>query len=337
IEVTEGLERALGEEGWRMQDDDGASESDSERESNSDAAADEGGVLDGQGRDRSSSASQATVGEAAADQDDVNAQLFTGGLEKLRRDLEETYVLDNVAQVSYAVAVNIHCLKSAAGGDSGSDKDEEVLCMLADRRRVLEAYGGNARAFTFYPLGFHQRYGNFSSPRPPPFLQDLLTLTEYNLSQRNGEQDVFRAGFFQAYTNVKRSIRHGPRDLLATKGIATAALTLPPSAAAQAPARVGQKQAKLLLRHNGLLKSGDSSKPFARERERVELAIREEELACRMEQVFTAYTDRFVDSQNISREILNPVSQTMKFFLRQPRQYIGILRTFKPDIFPKIL
>jgi hypothetical protein len=38
---------------------------------------------------------------------------------------------------------------------------------------------------------------------------------------------VLSRDYFQGYSNIKRSIRRNPEDLLVTQGIATAALTLP--------------------------------------------------------------------------------------------------------------
>lgn len=35
------------------------------------------------------------------------------------------------------------------------------------------------------------------------------------------------SGFFQGYSNLKRSIRYRPYDLLASHGLAIAALTIP--------------------------------------------------------------------------------------------------------------
>ena len=90
-----------------------------------------------------------------------------------------------------------------------------------------------ARDFTFYPLAFHPAYGNFSSTRPPAFLNNnILTVMRDNMSFLNGGADVLSAGYSQGYSNIKRSIRHAPEDLLTTKGVATRALTLPESEAA---------------------------------------------------------------------------------------------------------
>ena len=101
--------------------------------------------------------------------------------------------------------------------------------MLADRNMVAKEYSRPCD-LTFYPLAFHPAYRNFSSPEPPAFLTDnLLAILKDNMSFENDGADVLSCGYFQAYSNIKRSIRHAPDDLLVTKGIATAALTLPES------------------------------------------------------------------------------------------------------------
>jgi hypothetical protein len=79
---------------------------------------------------------------------------------------------------------------------------------------------------TFYPLANHHAYGNFASGRPPAFLDNVLTILRDNLSFENDGADVLYAGYFQGYSNIKRAIRHAPDDLLASKGIATAAMAL---------------------------------------------------------------------------------------------------------------
>ncbi|EEU33880.1 uncharacterized protein NECHADRAFT_89060 [Fusarium vanettenii 77-13-4] len=61
----------------------------------------------------------------------------------------------------------------------------------------------------------------------------------------NQGADMLSFGFFQGYSNLKRSIRHRPDDLLASHGLATAALTIP-STEAQRTARLRDKQQRLL-------------------------------------------------------------------------------------------
>lgn len=104
--------------------------------------------------------------------------LFMGGLEQLRTELEDKYVLDSIETVSYALAVDINCLD----GHSSDPDNKPARCLLADRNMVLREYQG-LRDFTFYPLAFHPAYGNFSSPRPPAFLMDnLLAVMQENMS-----------------------------------------------------------------------------------------------------------------------------------------------------------
>ncbi|KAL6354027.1 hypothetical protein LRP88_12658 [Fusarium phalaenopsidis] len=166
--------------------------------------------------------------------------------------------------------------------------------------------------YTFYPLGFHPAYGNFTSDRPPAFLDsDLFTVMKENMSHQNQGADVLSFGFFQGYSNLKRSIRHGPHDLLASHGLATAALTIP-STEAQRTARLKDKQQRLLAQVRGRLTPDNpgASTPFARERQRVEAAMQANEFAFRFEQVIS------IDA---------------------PRLVRRILRRFSPDIFPGVM
>ena len=95
-----------------------------------------------------------------------------------------------------------------------------------------------------------------------------------NMSFRNDGADVLSFGFFHAYSNIKRTIRSRPNDLLARKGIATAALTLPPSEAARNH-NIRARQQRLLRTLRGELtpEQPKSSTPFTRERERIDAAI----------------------------------------------------------------
>lgn len=267
-----------------------------------------------------------------SDYDDDN--LYTDGLRELRTALERKYVLDHIDTISYALAVDLNCLDI-----SSADKEHApARCLLADRNMVSREFQGS-RHFTFFPLGFHPAYGNFSSPQPPAFLTDhLLTVMRDNMSYRNGGADPLRYGHFQGYSNIKRSIRHSPDDLLATKGIATAALTLPEDEA-QVSNRVRSKRQRLIRQMQGQLTPDDpdSTKPFARERQRIDTAIKGEEFAFRMEQVVHVQAGRLTDSQRHFTTILHPIFQLIRFFLHEPQAYIHLLRSFRPSVFPGVL
>jgi hypothetical protein len=199
--------------------------------------------------------------------------LFVGGLQQLRTELESKYVLGHIETVSYALAADINCLD----GQSSDQGDKLARCLLANRDLVLQEYQ-RPHDFTFYPLAFYPAYGNFSSPRPPAFLADnVLTVMQENMSYQHNGASVLTCGYFQGYSNIKRSIRHGPDDLLATQGVATAALTLP-DRDGNISARVASRRDRLLQRLKGRLTPDDpkSSKPFFREAQRIENAIAEE-------------------------------------------------------------
>jgi hypothetical protein len=260
--------------------------------------------------------------------------LFTGGLQQLRTELEQKYILDSIETVSYALAVDINCLD----GRSPDPNEKLARCLLADRNMVLQEFRA-VRDFTFYPLAFHPAYGNFSSPRPPAFLMDnLLAVMQENMSYQHNGASVLHYGYFQGYSNIKRSIRHGPDDLLATKGVATAALALP-DRDGNLSARVATRRERLLQRLQGQLTptDPDSSKPFARERQRIEQAILQEEYAFRIEQVLSVQASRLSEDRRSFSTILSPIFQLIRFFVEEPQTYTHLFRSFRPTVFPGIL
>jgi hypothetical protein len=159
-----------------------------------------------------------------------------------------------------------------------------------------------------------------------------------NMSFQNDGADVLSCDYFQAYSNIKRSIRYNPEDLLVTQGIATAALTLPESAA-KGSARVRGIQQRLLRRMQGSATPDDpeASRPFARERQRIQHAVVESEFAFRMEQVISLDVARLTPSRRNLRTILRPIFQLMRFYLQETQHYTHLLRCFRPTVFPQIL
>jgi len=246
-----------------------------------------------------------TLGASASLQASYDYQdLFVGGLHQLRTELEDKYVLDNIETVSYALAVDLNCLD----GHSPDPENKLARCLLANRNLVLREYRG-LRDFTFYPLAFYLAYGNFSSPQPPTFLMDnLLAVMQENMSYQHNGAGVLSYGYFQGYSNIKRSIWHRPDDLLATKGIATAALALP-NRDGSLSARVAAKRDRLLqhLRGQSTPDNPASSRPFVREGQRIERAMLEEEYAFRMEQVLSVQVLRLTSDHRSFSTVLRPI------------------------------
>jgi hypothetical protein len=284
-------------------------------------------------RELGSQGSPSTESLHHVDSNSYTDDLYTSGLHQLRTELELKYALENIENVSYALAVNVNGLDGRSPLPT-----KPARCFLADRNAVSREYQA-PREYTFYPLAFHPGYGNFTSPKPPAFLMDhLLSVLQENLSYRNLGNSVLRCGYFQAYSNIKRSIRHGPEDLLVTQGIATAALAIPRAEAATSGHKQG-KQQRLLHRLTGSQTpdNPNSSKPFARERQRIESAIQEEEFAFRMEQVLSIQVSRLIGEQRSFSTVLSPIFQLMRFFLKEPHHYVPLLRSFDPEVFPRIL
>jgi hypothetical protein len=159
----------------------------------------------------------------------------------------------------------------------------------------------SSSAMTFYPMAFHPAYGNFTSAGPPRFLRDhVLSVMEDNMSFQNDGADVLSCKHFQAYSNIKRLIQYNPKDLLVTQGIATAALTLPKSVASgSARAHAKAKQERLLQQLQGKATPNDpgSSRPFARERQRIQKAVADDEFAFHMEQLLSINVAQLVPQQ----------------------------------------
>jgi hypothetical protein len=264
--------------------------------------------------------------------------LYSDGLRHLLTELDQKYNLENISSISYALAVDLHCLDVSS---RSSDAPPTALSLLADRNLVRREYASarGASGVTFYPMAFHPAYGNFTSPGPPLFLKDhVLSVMRDNMSFQNDGADVLSCEYFQAYSNIKRSIRYNPEDLLVTQGVATAALTLPLSEA-QSSGRVRAKQQQLLGRLQGdkTPQDPDASKPFARERQRIQHALDKNEFAYRMEQVVSIDVAHLIPRRRNLRTVLRPIFQLIRFYLQEPQHYIHILRAFPPRIFPQVL
>ena len=340
IEVNNNLQQLQQETRLRHEAGESDSDSDSDRDSDDDSDARRGnGNGEGGGSQQTGSERRGETTGSNVDEDGASRGLYDEGLEQLRQELEKKYDLNNIERVSYALAADIHCVEAVEENEGDLFlQDQKTLCLLADRSQTATEYG-NARDFTFYPLAFHPRYGNFSSGGPPQFLRNLCTILRNNASVQNDGKDVLSFGFFQGYSNIKRSIRNRPEDLLATKGTATAALTLPPVEASRCPVQVRAKQEQLLKRLRGELTPDlpESSTPFARERHRIEASMLEEQLAFRMEQVVTVRASQLVQRRRSFFNVLQPIFQLIVFFLKQHESYIPLLRSFKPSVFPNVL
>jgi hypothetical protein len=295
--------------------------------------------------DGTGSGNEVPIGSAPAgpenDHDVYQGHLYTGGLEHLRTELEKKYNIDNIDQISYALAADINCIERSPSIRSAlqQETDDGTLSLLADRRALVQHFGG-LKGFTFYPLAFHPRYGNFSSPRPPPFLDDVCLVMRDNMSYRNsGADDVLSFGQFHAYSSdVKRTIRHRPEDLLPARGIASGALTLPPSEAKQR-GYICARQQRLLRTLSGEQTPDQPSltMPFAREGHRIRAAMSQRQIALRMEQVVTIRPSKLERRHRHFFTVLHPIFQLMRFFIKEKRAYTTVLRSFLPSIFPTIL
>ncbi|KAK1837618.1 hypothetical protein CCHR01_19760 [Colletotrichum chrysophilum] len=281
--------------------------------------------------------SESSAGPAAQEEDshphNANNQTYqqilreSDKLHELVTELDSRFSLDNTAAISYALAVCIHSQSDGA----------QTRCLLADRNMVAREFPGS-RNYTFYPQAFHPRYGNFSSSRPPAFLDSLYTAMRGNMSDCNDGADVLSFGYFQGYSNIKRSVRHSPNALLATKGYATAALTAPTSHASTS-SHTRDKREAMLRRIRGQLTPGspEQSKPFARERQKLETAIEQEELAYRMEQVVSLNIRHMSRTERTFAAVIRPIFQLIRFFCAEHESYIHLFRSIPPKVFPGVM
>lgn len=164
---------------------------------------------------------------ASANAAEGQDSFHTEGLENLRTELEAKFDLENIWSLSYALAVDLNYLD---GDTIGTDTTLQGLrCMLADRNAIAREFS-RQRDWVFYPVAFSPIYSNFTSSKPPNFLnQNVLIVMRNNLNVRNEGVDALSCGYFQAYSNVKRSFRYSADDLLAKKSLTTAMLALPDS------------------------------------------------------------------------------------------------------------
>ena len=323
IEVSEQLHALRKETRLRPQDEESESESEGE------ARPSEGGSsVSGSDPDDEGTPSAAPTPYDYQD-------LFVNSVERLRSSLEGKYALENMETVSYALAVNIH---QAEGTISPGQEGPLSRCLLANRNTVLREYQ-RPGDFTFFPLAFHPAYGNFSSAQPPAFLRDnLLATLQDNISYQHHSASVLTCGHFQAYSNIKRSIRHGPHDLLATQGIATAALTLP-DRDGTLNRRVALKRQRLLesLRGEHTPHNPESSRPFFRERDQIFTAMDAEEYPFRMEQVLSVQVSKLADERRSFATVLQPIFQLIRYFVVEEETYLHLFQSFEPEVFPGVL
>ncbi|HEX9331582.1 MAG TPA: hypothetical protein VF896_06825 [Anaerolineales bacterium] len=249
-------------------------------------------------------------------------------LVKLRDQLEKRYQIKNIDHVSYALAMDISIAERI-------DSDFVVLPMLVDRKKLNDMYDDGAeRGRTFYPLAFNQRYGNFGAGSPPPFLSDgILSILSDNLAYLNNGYPILSCSYFQAYSSIKKTIRHHPDDLLLARGIATAALSLDPDI--KVPSKAQAKQSRLLEQISG--NSDSPTKPFARERHQLWHALEKQAHSFRLEQVLSVDVGHLDERHQTFSEVLRPMIQLVRFYLDDHKPYSKFLRCMKPEIFPTIL
>ncbi|KAL3291617.1 hypothetical protein RB213_015082 [Colletotrichum asianum] len=244
---------------------------------------------------------------------------------KLMSELKTQFQLENITAVSYALAI---CINS----DRTTEADRsETRYLLADRNMLAREFA-STHDYTFYPQAFHPVYRNMSSNCPPIFLNSLFAAMKGNISDQNEGADVLSFSYFQGYSNIKQSVRHSPHDLLATKGYATGALTVPTSdTRATSAAREKRKQ---LLR---IIRSPNKSKPFAREHQQINIAVEAEEVTFQLKQVVSLDVRRITGAERTFKTVIRPIFQIIRFFLVEHESFVHIFHSLPLKIFPRIM
>ncbi|KAK2733724.1 hypothetical protein CKAH01_19001 [Colletotrichum kahawae] len=228
-------------------------------------------------------------------------------LYKLVTKLSSRFSLDNTAIISYALAICIH-----SQSDGG-----QTWCLLADWNMVARM---------------------FPASQPPAFLDPLCTAMRGNMSDCNDGADVLSFGYFQGYSNIKRSVRHSPNALLVTKGYTTAALTAPASHISTSSYARDKREA-MLRRIRSQLTPGrpEQSKPFVRKRRKLETAIDREEFAYRIEQVILLNIYYICCAERTFAAVIRPIFQLICFFCAEHESYIRLFRSIPPQVFPRVI
>jgi len=139
--------------------------------------------------------------------------IYWNSLDRLATVLNDCYDLESVATFSSAIATNIRI----------SSNGRPVRLLAA--RNLMNDEFMDEKDYYFYPRGFSPYLGNFQAASPPSFLKDQVSdniQREFETEDSDGR--VFRAGYYQGYSETKPVIRHGPHDVLPTKGLSQAAL-----------------------------------------------------------------------------------------------------------------
>ncbi|RFU77194.1 hypothetical protein TARUN_5040 [Trichoderma arundinaceum] len=119
------------------------------------------------------------------------------GLRQLGLVIDAIFQLDDIGSIAYALAADINCLSNG-----------ERSCLLADFKEVEDQYKDRKLAnLTHYPLGFNPRHDNFTFSLPPDFIDNVLQTVCSNMSCENDNGDTVTAGYFQAYSNIKKTVR----------------------------------------------------------------------------------------------------------------------------------
>jgi hypothetical protein len=204
------------------------------------------------------------------------------GLAQLQIELEWKYIV-NISSISYALAVDLNFL-------DGSPLRRKTELLVVSWPTVLFVVSWPTVLLVvswptvWSPANFVVlAIFHLSSGFPSCIWQFLLfpatSIPQQSPPDRDGDNmngaDPLSYGYFQAYSNIKRSIRHGPQFIghqrhchcgLDTTGVGSASIqSRPGEMTTHASTAVGSTTPE----------DSDASKPFAREQRRVDAAVQE--------------------------------------------------------------
>ncbi|KAF5500002.1 hypothetical protein CGCA056_v014946 [Colletotrichum aenigma] len=116
------------------------------------------------------------------------------------------------------------------------------------------------------------------------------------------------------------------------KGYATGALTVPTSDAGATSA--AREKRKRLLR---IICSPNELKPFARERQQIDVAVEAEEVAFQLEQVVLLDVRRMTGAERTFKTVIRPIFQIICFFLVEHELFVHIFQLLPLEIFLRII
>ncbi|KAH7359487.1 hypothetical protein B0T11DRAFT_356187 [Plectosphaerella cucumerina] len=119
---------------------------------------------------------------------------------------------------------------------------------------------------------------------------------------KSSDYNFYPQAFHPTYGNVSSRKPPSTNDLLATKGFATAALTIPTNVASSRSLMRSRRERRL-----GIIRGDPDARPFARERRQIETALEYDEYPYRLEQVISLDVGRITSTEYTFATVTTPI------------------------------